>query len=573
MNKRRHKRRKKNQNNAFWTFLLIAMLTAIFGLAAYIIVMVFGVSDANVEQVEAPNGSIEAAQANNQTVIMEMQEATNSGEPQMLLQYAGTTTINLAWNPTSTSGYDVLYRAVANSNGEHHGKNYTEDQTHHMSDLCTAVYEGADESTIQDEEHGWIRKTTRDPNMVITGLSPNVTYEVHIMYSNSSLGEYVPQFELTTANYGYGDPFKSIDSFITVSDRDMDTGVILTKGETVCVPMSSPYGCLGVAAKPIMDTTLYEVCTLESSAYNIAKGTSLVVVSDELGYYCYRTYDGVWTLHVQANGGYTGWVDARTLMIDVKGLFSPENDIYGIQVDRTNAYSSIFTCGGNGKAVDMTSEASTRYNALTGGNSRSTFLNVSGYNVIDRITGVSLPNYGSKDQMPVIWDLAVELIQCQKTALENGYTILMYEGYRPLATSDAVRTELSNQGYLSHAAGGTTLAQGWLTGTTYSVGFYIAAKSRHNRGIATDLTIMRLNSIGELGEEAHMQTKMHTLDFRCNMQYNTWEADLLTDIMIGHGSHLEYLSYRQEWWHFQLNTNLTNLYPLIDKYDYVDFVF
>lgn len=571
MKKRRKK--KKKQNNTLWTIILVSLLTAIFGMAAYIIVLIFGVSDADVKQIEAPNGSLEAAAANNQTVIMEMQEVVNSDEPQMLLQYAGTTTINLAWNHTSQSGYDVVYRAVANSNGEHHGKNYTEDQSHSMNDLCTAVFEGAGDGSIEDEANGWIRKTTRNPNLVITGLTPNVTYEVHILYSNTSLGEYVPKFQLTTASYGYGDPFRAIDSFITVSDRNMETGEILSKGETVCVQISSPSGCLGIMVKPIMDTVLYEACTLESSTYSLAKGTSLVVTTDELGYYCYRTYNGIWSLHVQANGGYSGWIDARTLMVDVKSLFSPENPIYGIQLDRTNAYSSIFTCGGDGMAVDLSSDPSTRYNALLGGNNRSTILNARGYNGIDRITGNVLPNYGSKEQMPVIWDLALELIQCQKTALENGYAILMYEGYRPLSSSDAVSSELKNQGYLSHAAGGTTLAQGWLTGTTYTVGFYIASKSRHNRGIATDLTIMRFDSIDRLGQEAQMQTKMHTLDFRCNMQYNTWEADLLTDIMVGHGSRLQYLSHRQEWWHFQLNSNLTEAYPLIDQYDYVDFVF
>lgn len=573
MSNRKRRRRKKKQNNVVWTVILIAQLTAIFGVAAYIIIKLFGVSNADVQQVEAPNGSQETAALNNETVIMEMQEVINSDEPQMLLQYAGTTSIHLAWNPTSNAGYEVVYRALSNSNGEHHGKNMTEDGTTSMGNICSAVYEGEDDGGIQDEAHGWIRKTTRDSSMVITGLSPNVTYQVHVLYGNSSMGEYLPMFELTTSNYGYGDPFKAIDSFITVSERDPDSGVIIQKGETVCVEMSSPNGCLGVSAKPIMDTTLYEVCTLESQAYNIAKGTSLVVTQDELGYYCYRTYNGVWTLHVQANGGYSGWVDARTLMIDVKGLFNAANPIYGIQIDRTNAYSSIFTAGGNAKAVDLTSDTSTRYAPLNNGNNKNSFLNTAGYNGIDRITATALPNYGSQDQMPVIWDLAVELIQCQKTALENGYTILMYEGYRPLSTSTAVSSELSNQGYLTHGAGGTNFAQGWLTGHTYTVGYYIATKSRHNRGIATDLTIMRFDSVTKLGQEAEMQTKMHTLDFRCNMQYNTWEADLLTDIMIGHGSHLEYLSYRQEWWHFQLKTERTDLYPLIDQYDYVDFIF
>ena len=70
-----------------------------------------------------------------------------------------------------------------------------------------------------------------------------------------------------------------------------------------------------------------------------------------------------------------------------------------------------------------------------------------------------------------------------------------------------------------------------------------------------------------------MQTKMHTLDFRCNMEYNTWAADLLIDIMTSHGSNLEYLRDKQEWWHFQLQTELTGLYPLIDQYGYSDIIF
>ncbi len=92
-------------------------------------------------------------------------------------------------------------------------------------------------------------------------------------------------------------------------------------------------------------------------------------------------------------------------------------------------------------------------------------------------------------------------------------------------------------------------------------------------GVATDLSIVRIDSATELGEDAHMQTKMHTLDFRCNMAYNTWEADRLTDIRAGHEATLVYLGLRQEWWHFQLRYTRTDLYPYISSIKYEDFAF
>ena len=57
------------------------------------------------------------------------------------------------------------------------------------------------------------------------------------------------------------------------------------------------------------------------------------------------------------------------------------------------------------------------------------------------------------------------------------------------------------------------------------------------------------------------------------MLYNNWEADLLSDIMMGHGSNLECLGVKSEWWHFQLKKGRTDLYPFIDKYGYCDFEF
>ena len=387
-------------------------------------------------------------------------------------------------------------------------------------------------------------------------------------------GQYIDGFDASTTESGYGDPFKSVYSLFRSSERDENTGVILSLGETYTVQMTSSEGCQNAVVKPMFDIGMYGDTSLSEDQLvkNVAKGSKLIISADEGNNYCYYDAADGYRLYVTDEEGQSGWIEARRVLIDMNRVFAVSS-MYSMQFDRTNAYSSIFTAGGDARNVELDSESTdTRYNPLLFGGDKSQFMTTTGYNGIDGITGLELYNYESPEYMPVIWDLAIELKQCQKNALENGYTIKMYEGYRPLSTSELVYNNLLNSGSLALVVGDTNLAQGYIVGQSYNVGYYIGIKSRHNRGVATDLTLVRINANGAY-EEAYMQTKMHTLDFRCNMYYNTWEADLLTDIMIGHGSNLEYLAARQEWWHFQLRNDRKDLYPLVESYGYEDFKF
>ncbi len=522
-------------------------------------------------------------------------------ESEMLLVTSDPTSICLEWADAGLGDYYVLYRAVAKEE-EKHGKGSREDGSASMSTICTCINE-ANDTGEENEANGWIKRITRDNKLVLEGLEPDTTYHVHIGYADKSLGEYVETFEVNTMKKGYCDPFKAVFSLMSVSQRDEETGAVISRGATSSVQMTSGTGCEGVVVKPMFDVELFNRASKDerNQIGTVPKGTKLVITPDEGNYYCY--YDGSsYKISVMSeNRQYDGWIDARTVLIDMNKMFTI-NSVYSMQFDRTNAYSSIFTAGGDAQNVELEepvpeegeevavapveeqpvaegeqpveiSYPDTRYNPLFLGGETTDFLTTTGYNGIDGITGLELKNYESKDYMPVIWDLAMELKQCQKNALENGYTIKMYEGYRPLSTSNLVYNMLNGSGSLALVVNETTLAQGYITSQAYNVGNYIGYRSRHNRGVATDLTLVKLNSPTELGEEAHMQTKMHTLDFRCNMAYNTWEADLLTDIMIGHNSHLEYLGLRQEWWHFQLKNSRKDLYPLVETYGYEDFAF
>lgn len=493
-------------------------------------------------------------------------------EPQLLSTVSDANSISLEWVDTGLGEYSILYKKCDNAS-EKHGKEYREDKSEAMANICSSVFDAEDDGT-ELEANGWLRIPTNDTRISLSGLEPGAAYHIHIVYTDEREGQYIDGFDASTTESGYGDPFKSAHSLFRSSERDENTGVILSLGETYTVQMTSSEGCQNAVVKPMFDIGMYGDTSLSEDQLvkNVAKGSKLIISADEGNNYCYYDAADGYRLYVTDEEGQSGWIEARRVLIDMNRVFAVSS-MYSMQFDRTNAYSSIFTAGGDARNVELDSESTdTRYNPLLLGGDKSQFMTTTGYNGIDGVTGLELYNYESPEYMPVIWDLALELKQCQKNALENGYTIKMYEGYRPLSTSELVYNNLLNSGSLALVVGDTNLAQGYIVGQSYNVGYYIGIKSRHNRGVATDLTLVRINANGAY-EEAHMQTKMHTLDFRCNMYYNTWEADLLTDIMIGHGSNLEYLAARQEWWHFQLRNDRKDLYPLVESYGYEDFKF
>ncbi len=399
----------------------------------------------------------------------------------------------------------------------------------------------------------WMTMETETNEVRLTGLKPGTSFEVRMQYvKDDVIREYISSFMAETEKSGYGDPFQGIGAILRVD----------SKQERVTI--SSENGCLGAKVWPEFKTNLFEEAALTTKKCTVTGGMPMEIAVDAEGKYCHYGTNGRWTVFVTAEDGTCGWIEADALMIDLVDLFPAEN-IYAIQCDRTNAYASIFTVGGDPMAVQTKGDADSRYSFLT---EKSEMFTSTGINTIEGVTGEILPKYGSKDQMPVIWCMAIELIQCQENALFEGCTLLIYEGYRPNATSRSVNKKVNALGYLSKRVNSRNLANGYLSTQLYESN-YIANTSKHNMGIAVDLSLKSYVSHTELGEELVMQTKMHTLDFRSNMQYNNDNADMLYAIMTG-DTNLVSLRKKQEWWHFELEEDV-RIFPLLDDYVYADY--
>ncbi len=523
-------------------------------------------------------GTLADGSTSDNTVVSESDNSPNEFLPEGINEIVCTTTsVSISFNNVSNCGYTVKYYAVTDENN--HGKDYTEHDGLMMDDICCADYDFAfdrDNSDYSTEtpQNGWYCVNTNDSYLTVEGLIPETIYEFHIYINDDEHTEYLPIQEINTYSAGFGDPFKNSQSILCLPQRDEETGVILDCVSANVVTCTSAQGCNNAVCKNVLEYNMYPVPGGTEDAVTVPVGTSLIVTADSDGNYCYRDAQGIWYLRVKSEELGEGWINAEVLMIDISGLFDSFNNIYGIQINRTNAYSSVFTAGGSAYTVDMESAPDTRYNPVSANNPDVIFTST-GYNIIEGITNETLPNYGSPSCMPVVWDLALELLNTQKHALKNGYSIVVYDGYRPVSTSNAVYGNLSASNALSFIPDGSTtnLAQGFLTDQSYNVSYYISNYSLHNMGIAADLSLIQFSSPDSLGSEVIMPTKMHTLDFRCNMQMNNWQADLLTCIMIGHGSNLAYLPNRNEWWHFQLQRNKTDIYPLANQFTYMDFVF
>lgn len=77
----------------------------------------------------------------------------------------------------------------------------------------------------------------------------------------------------------------------------------------------------------------------------------------------------------------------------------------------------------------------------------------------------------------------------------------------------------------------------------YLSNFLAYSGSRHNQGVAMDMTLVDMYD----GEEVEMQTSIHDLSWYSEVSLNNTNAKILRRIMLDHG----FEGLRSEWWHFQ----------------------
>lgn len=209
---------------------------------------------------------------------------------------------------------------------------------------------------------------------------------------------------------------------------------------------------------------------------------------------------------------------------------------------------------------------------------------------ISRVSGTVITGYenvkiGEDEYLaPLLFPTAQKLIKAGEAAKEAGYTLKIYDSYRPKKATERIYSLtaaiLENKVPSSTFSGKTVKDLNLLkwdpdeveepatdeSGETipaetqpkvltysilmtnngaYYLGQFLApGTSRHNFGVALDLTMVDAD-----GKELSMQTSMHDLSWYSAFKRNNTNANTLYKIMSGAG--LQNIS--SEWWHYQDN--------------------
>lgn len=174
-------------------------------------------------------------------------------------------------------------------------------------------------------------------------------------------------------------------------------------------------------------------------------------------------------------------------------------------------------------------------------NAKSSIYNIHG-NQIPNVSGKKLyTEMGEDIKVPLMLNTAIKLYSAENTALKQGFTLKIYDSYRPYSV-----TKYLYQNTLLVADKYKEYLNATVNNFEYSQKWFLAEKaSSHNYGVALDLTLVDLNT----GKELEMQTKIHDLSVYSVVDYNNKEAKILAKIMTKN----RFVPLRSEWWHFQDN--------------------
>ena len=232
--------------------------------------------------------------------------------------------------------------------------------------------------------------------------------------------------------------------------------------------------------------------------------------------------------YVRCEDGY-GWIDSNYCMINLPDMIG-DLCLYDI----ANSYDSLYMA----HEYELPS--------VTG----------------EVIVGYERVRTGEEEYLvPLLYPAALKLEKAAFAAIEQGYKLKIYDSFRPREATaalfkQAVRLaeepvpERTYTGVslddLPEMAEGKTLTYEMLMTDRgrYSLDYFLAASaSRHNQGVAMDLTLVDLWT----GDELQMQTSMHDLSWYSELARNNGSADILARIMEGAG----FAGIVSEWWHFQ----------------------
>lgn len=150
------------------------------------------------------------------------------------------------------------------------------------------------------------------------------------------------------------------------------------------------------------------------------------------------------------------------------------------------------------------------------------------YATPNNFTGAPLPGYEANSAL-LRREAATALARVQRRARKEGVGLLVWDAYRPARATQAMVDWTERTGRQSLVRDG-----------------YIASRSRHNLGLAIDLTLVQLASGAELAMGTPFDTfsaAAHTANASGDVARNRRR---LVQLMEAEG----FRNYDQEWWHF-----------------------
>lgn len=206
-------------------------------------------------------------------------------------------------------------------------------------------------------------------------------------------------------------------------------------------------------------------------------------------------------------------------------------------------------------------------------NAKSSIVKSSGVKL--SITGKKLYQTGkvynsrlSKNEyiVPVVYSFAKKILTAQEKALADGYSLKIYDAYRPVNVSKQMKDSLYSL-YVNNSTVRNNINYSYDkygNRSTWGQSWFIAQNlSAHNLGTAIDVSLTKKGSTKDLA----MPTAMHELSTKA-IKYSYGVSgqtkvrnDLYADTMTAYAKKLDgYMltsgmtSLASEWWHFQDNT-------------------
>lgn len=271
---------------------------------------------------------------------------------------------------------------------------------------------------------------------------------------------------------------------------------------------------------PIQDLTVYSDIQKTNSLGTAKAGTAFCVLDLDNDMFQVRYQNG------------TGYIDSRYCMINLSEFLGSL-----CSYDITNSYESLYKIH-EYDIPEVTGEVIVGYERIR--------LDENSYLV------------------PLLFPTALKLENAALSAAEEGYTLKIYDSFRPQAATyalydqayefsqQAIPEEELPEDYIAPTAPEPTDPEETLPPYTYALhmtdngrytlNYFLAkGRSRHNQGVAMDMTLVNKN--GDLP----MQSDIHDLSWYSETKQNNSNANTLARIMKAAG----FVGLVSEWWHFQ----------------------